>query len=126
MTHRHYTIAVERAEGNYSAYAPDLPGVVAVGGSSRMANPKSNARTVGRLNATYTAALAASAAVFVIIGVSSWTKPRSTRVSKSERLMREAIVLYLEELRASGESIPEPTSVARTVEVVAGVVIASL
>jgi len=50
MTHRHYTIVVERAEGNYSAYAPDLPGV---------------------------------------------------------------------ELRASGESIPEPTSVARTVEVVA-------
>jgi predicted RNase H-like HicB family nuclease len=40
-------------------------------------------------------------------------------VEETERLMREAIVLYLEELRASGESIPEPTSVARTVEVVA-------
>jgi predicted RNase H-like HicB family nuclease len=38
---------------------------------------------------------------------------------ETERLMREAIVLYLEELRASGESIPEPASVARTVEVVA-------
>ena len=73
ITHRHYTIVVERAEGNYSAYAPDLPGVVAAGDS----------------------------------------------VEETERLMREAIVLYLEELRASGESIPEPTSVARTVEVVA-------
>lgn len=73
MTHRHYTIVVERAEGNYSAYAPDLPGVVAAGDT----------------------------------------------VEETERLMREAIVLYLEELRAAGESIPEPTSVARTVEVVA-------
>lgn len=73
MTHRHYTIVVERAEGDYSAYAPDLPGVVAAGNS----------------------------------------------VEETERLMREAIVLYLEEVRASGESIPEPTSVARTVQVVA-------
>jgi predicted RNase H-like HicB family nuclease len=40
-------------------------------------------------------------------------------VEETERLMREAIVLYLEELRASGESIPEPTSVSRIVEVVA-------
>ena len=40
-------------------------------------------------------------------------------VEETERLMREAIVLYLEELRASGESIPEHISVARTVEVVA-------
>jgi len=31
MTHKRYTIVVERAEGNYSAYAPDLPGVVAAG-----------------------------------------------------------------------------------------------
>jgi predicted RNase H-like HicB family nuclease len=29
MTLRHYAIVVERAEGNDSAYAPDLPGVVA-------------------------------------------------------------------------------------------------
>jgi len=72
MTHRQYTIVVERAEGNYSAYAPDLPGVVAAGDT----------------------------------------------VEETERLMREAIVLYMEELRASGESIPESTSVARTVEVV--------
>ena len=73
MTHRQYTIVVERAEGNYSAYAPDLPGVVAAGDT----------------------------------------------VEETERLMREAIGLYLEELRAAGEPIPEPTSVARTVEVVA-------
>ena len=73
MTHRQYAIVVERAEGNYSAYAPDLPGVVAAGDS----------------------------------------------VEETERLMREAIALYLEELRAAGEPIPEPTSIARTVEVVA-------
>lgn len=73
MTHRQYTIVVERAEGNYSAYAPDLPGVVAAGDT----------------------------------------------VEETERLMREAIALYLGELRAAGEPIPEPTSVARTIEVVA-------
>ncbi len=73
MTHRQYTIVVERAEGNYSAYAPDVPGVVAAGDT----------------------------------------------VEETERLMREAISLYLEELRAAGEPIPEPTSVARTIEVVA-------
>jgi len=73
MTHKQYTIVVERAEGNYSAYAPDLPGVVAAGDT----------------------------------------------VEETERLMREAIALYLEELRAAGEPIPEPTAIARTVEVVA-------
>jgi len=73
MTHRHYTIVVERAERNYSAYAPDLPGVVAAGDT----------------------------------------------VEETERLMREAIAMYIEELRAAGESIPEPTSIARIVEVVA-------
>ena len=73
MTHRHYTIVVERAEGNYSAYAPDLPGVVAAGNT----------------------------------------------LEETERLMRKAIALYVEELRAAGEPIPEPMSVARTVEVVA-------
>lgn len=73
MTRRHYTIVVERAEGNYSAYAPDLPGVVVAGDT----------------------------------------------VEETERLMQEAIALYLEELRAAGEPIPEPPSIARTVEVVA-------
>lgn len=73
MTYRQYTIVVECAQGNYSAYAPDLPGVVAAGDT----------------------------------------------VDETERLMREAIALYLEELRAAGEPIPEPTSIARTVEVIA-------
>ena len=73
MTNKQYTIVVERAEGNYSAYAPDLPGVVAAGDT----------------------------------------------VEETERLMQEAIALYLGELRAAGEPIPEPTSIARTVEVVA-------
>ncbi len=73
MTHRQYTIVVERAESNYSAYAPDLPGVVAAGDT----------------------------------------------VEETEQMMREAIELYLEELRAAGKPIPEPTSIARTVEVVA-------
>ena len=73
MTHKHYTIVVERAEGNYSAYAPDLPGVVAAGDT----------------------------------------------IDETERLMREAIGLYLKELRAAGEPIPEPTSIARTIDVLA-------
>ena len=73
MTHKLYTIVVERANGNYSAYAPDLPGVVAAGDT----------------------------------------------VEETGRLMQKAIALYLEELRAAGEPIPEPTTVARTVEVVA-------
>jgi predicted RNase H-like HicB family nuclease len=73
VTQKHYTIVVERAEGNYSAYAPDLPGVVAAGDT----------------------------------------------VEETERLMQEAIVLYLEEVRAAGGTAPEPTSIARTVEVIA-------
>lgn len=28
-----YAIVIEKADGNYSAYVPDLPGCVAVGGS---------------------------------------------------------------------------------------------
>jgi predicted RNase H-like HicB family nuclease len=28
-----YAIAIEKAEGNYSAYVPDLPGCVATGGT---------------------------------------------------------------------------------------------
>jgi predicted RNase H-like HicB family nuclease len=73
MTHRHYTIVIERAECNYSAYAPDLPGVIAAGDTVR----------------------------------------------ETEQMMRAAIELYLEELRAAGRPIPEPTSIALTVEVVA-------
>jgi len=29
----HYAIVIEKAEGNYSAYVPDLPGCVATGAS---------------------------------------------------------------------------------------------
>ena len=73
MTQKRYTIVVERTEQNYSAYAPDLPGVVAAGDT----------------------------------------------VEETEQMMRRAIALYLEELQAAGEPIPEATSVARTVDVVA-------
>lgn len=31
MTAVRYSIVIERAGGNYSAYSPDIPGVVAVG-----------------------------------------------------------------------------------------------
>ena len=55
MTHKQYTIVVERAEGNYSAYAPDLPGVVAAGDT----------------------------------------------VEETECLMREAIVLYLQDRKST-------------------------
>lgn len=58
--------------GNYSAYAPDLPGCVAAGDT----------------------------------------------IEETERLMREAIELHLEAVRADGEEVPEPTSAsARYVEV---------
>lgn len=32
-----YAIVIEKAEGNYSAYAPDLPGCVATGASAEEA-----------------------------------------------------------------------------------------
>jgi predicted RNase H-like HicB family nuclease len=31
MSMREYGVVIERAEGNYSAYVPDLPGCIAVG-----------------------------------------------------------------------------------------------
>ena len=31
MSARRYLVVIERAEGNYSAYVPDLPGCVATG-----------------------------------------------------------------------------------------------
>ena len=31
--HMRYAIVIEKAEGNYSAYVPDLPGCVATGGT---------------------------------------------------------------------------------------------
>jgi predicted RNase H-like HicB family nuclease len=32
LTAMRYAIAIEKADGNYSAYVPDLPGCVAIGG----------------------------------------------------------------------------------------------
>lgn len=32
MTTKKYTVVIEKAPGNYSAYVPDLPGCVATGG----------------------------------------------------------------------------------------------
>ena len=64
--------ATEPPGGNYSAYAPDLPGCVATGDT----------------------------------------------MEKTELLMREAIELHLEAMRAAGDQIPEPTTAsARYVEV---------
>ena len=73
MTHRRYTIVLERANGNYSAYAPDLPGVVAAGETAE----------------------------------------------ETEQLMRKAVAVYLEELRSTGQPIPEPTATVRVIDVVA-------
>jgi predicted RNase H-like HicB family nuclease len=61
----------EQPAGNYSAYAPDLPGCVATG---------------------------------------------DTR-EETEQLMREAIELHLEDLRAKGDAVPEPATSVAYVEV---------
>ena len=66
-----YTIIVERAGENYSAYAPNLPGCIAAADTTE----------------------------------------------ETERLIREGIVIYLEELRASGQPVPLPTTHAIEVKV---------
>jgi predicted RNase H-like HicB family nuclease len=66
---RSYLVVIERAEGNFSAYVPDLPGCVVTG---------------------------------------------DTREETIE-LMREAIALHLEGLRADGEPIPEPVTSAELI-----------
>jgi predicted RNase H-like HicB family nuclease len=68
-----YAIVIEKAEKNYSAYVPDLPGCVATGAT----------------------------------------------VEETERLIREAIELHVEGLRADGQAIPEPSSRVEYVEVTA-------
>jgi len=35
-----YAIVIERAEGNFSAYVPDLPGCVATGATIEEAGPR--------------------------------------------------------------------------------------
>jgi predicted RNase H-like HicB family nuclease len=67
-----YAVVIEKAQGNYSAYVPDLPGCVSTG------------RTLNEV----------------------------------ERSIREAIEFHLEGMREVGEPIPEPTSIAREIEVI--------
>jgi predicted RNase H-like HicB family nuclease len=68
-----YAIVIEKAEKNYAAYVPDLPGCVAAGET----------------------------------------------VAETEQLIREAIELHLEGLRADGLPIPEPSSRVDYVEIAA-------
>ncbi|HPS91469.1 MAG TPA: type II toxin-antitoxin system HicB family antitoxin [Methanothrix sp.] len=66
-----YTIIIEKGEGNYSAYCPDLPGVVSAAESEE----------------------------------------------ETVELMKEAIEFHLEGLKEDRIPIPEPTILARSVEV---------
>jgi len=66
-----YTIIIEKGEGNYSAYCPDLPGVVAAGETEE----------------------------------------------ETAELMKEAIEFHLDGLKEDRIPIPEPTTLARSVEV---------
>jgi predicted RNase H-like HicB family nuclease len=65
-----YAVVIEKADGNYSAYVPDLPGCVATG----------------------------------------------TTIAEVEAEIRNAIRFHIDGLRADGETIPEPTSIAEYVE----------
>jgi len=68
---RKYAVIFERAETNWAAYVPDLPGCVTTGKT----------------------------------------------IDETERNIREAISGHIETLREFGEAVPEPTSVAREIEV---------
>ena len=72
-TQMRYAIVIEKAERNYAAYVPDLPGCVATGAT----------------------------------------------VEETERLIREAIEIHVEGLRADGLPIPEPSSRVEYVDVAA-------
>jgi predicted RNase H-like HicB family nuclease len=65
-----YAIVIEKAEGNYSAYVPDLPGCVATGDT----------------------------------------------VAAVEAEIRDAIRFHIDGLKADGQPVPAPTSVAGYVE----------
>jgi predicted RNase H-like HicB family nuclease len=65
-----YAVVIEKADDNYSAYVPDLPGCVATGAT----------------------------------------------IADVEAEIRDAIRFHIEGLRADGETIPEPTSIAEYVE----------
>lgn len=66
-----YTIIIEKGEGNYSAYCPDLPGVVSAAETEE----------------------------------------------ETVELMKEAIEFHLDGLKEERIPIPEPTILARSVEV---------
>ncbi len=66
-----YTVIFERADNNWAAYVPDLPGCISTG--------------------------------------------RTLEVT--EKNIREAIQGHLQALREFGEQVPEPTSVAKDIEV---------
>ena len=68
-----YAIVIEKAEKNYAAYVPDLPGCVATGAT----------------------------------------------IEETEKLIREAIELHVEGLRADGLSVPEPSSKVEYVDIAA-------
>jgi predicted RNase H-like HicB family nuclease len=65
-----YAIVIEKAQGNYSAYVPDLPGCIATGPT----------------------------------------------VEAVEQEIREAIRFHIDGLKADGETVPPPTSIAEYVE----------
>jgi predicted RNase H-like HicB family nuclease len=65
-----YAIVIEKAEGNYSAYVPDLPGCVATGDT----------------------------------------------VAAVEAEIRAAIRFHIDGLKADGQPVPVPTSIADYVE----------
>ncbi len=68
---RKYAVIFERADSNWAAYVPDLPGCVSTGKT----------------------------------------------LEEAERNVREAISGHLQTLREFGEPVPEPTSVAKEIEV---------
>ena len=69
---RKYAVIFERAEHNWAAYVPDLPGCVTTGKT----------------------------------------------LDETERNIREAISGHLATLWEFGETVPEPTSIARQIEVI--------
>ena len=72
-TQMRYAVVIEKAESNYAAYVPDLPGCVATGAT----------------------------------------------IEETERLIREAIEIHVEGLRADGLPIPEPSSRVEYVDIAA-------
>jgi predicted RNase H-like HicB family nuclease len=65
-----YAIVIEKADGNYSAYVPDLPGCVAT----------------------------------------------AATVKDAEREIRDAIRFHIDGLKQDGLPVPQPTSIADSVE----------